>query len=59
MNRTRLGLILSYKHCIYFTIELDSFIYFGVYCCELLGFGVCKAGYIGHDYVMLTAMLER
>ena len=42
-------------------MELDSFICFGFSYSQLmrvLGFGICQAGHVGHEYNMLAGMLR-
>ena len=56
-NKARLSLFLSYKYCVYFIIELDSFIYYEVSRCKFWGFGICKMVQVGCKYTMIAGML--
>ena len=59
MNRAKLGRFLFYLYCIYFSTELDLFLFLELVIasrCQLWGLDICKVGYIGYEYTMIESI---
>ena len=60
INIAKLGLFLSYKYYIYFSIEVIYLFVLEFIApteCYFLGLGTCKAEYVEHDYAMVSGIL--
>ena len=44
-------LVLNWTHLLVLELVMASG-------CKVLGFGICKAGYAGHEYAMFAGILE-
>ena len=56
MNRARLGIFYLTNIAFFLT---GFILFFGSLLLQVLGFDICKAGYIGHDYVIFAVIFGR